>query len=97
MLKVYIIVFPSTVEQATIKDFLDKQPSIAFWFYNMASSIFVKTTLSADKIHELLETTLNGEQVFITEVAKENYSGRLPTEHWVYFFETQNITPTATE
>ena len=81
MTKTYLIVMSARLSRDQVKTFLNDHPSIAFWFFNLPSSMFVRTNLTASALSKLLVEKFGKQRHFITEVV-DNRAGLLPGAHW---------------
>lgn len=84
MSRTYLLVISSQYNREKIKVLLNGHPSVSFWFFNLPSSIFVKTTLTAQQLSDVITTNFGQQRHFITEVSQNRW-GILPKEHWKYF------------
>lgn len=80
--KIYILAYESKdFDNKKLSEFLDKEQSIMYWFYNMERSFFIVSKLSAEALSTLLEDRFGDFRHFIGPITS-SYWGRLPKEHW---------------
>lgn len=88
MIKLYLILFSSDIKREELTKFFDINPQVInFWFYNLPSSVFIKSTLSASQLQAfILGKFGNTPSLFIIEVnSQTNYSGWIDKDHLQYF------------
>ena len=84
MNKTYLILLSTDYDRDKVKAFFDQHPSVSFWFFNLPYSIFLRTTMSAQQVSQLLTTHFGENRHFVTEVTANRW-GILPKNHWKYF------------
>ena len=83
MKKLYLIVFSVSISREDILDVLEKSNGMGIWFYSMANSVFVFSSLSAQEVfNEIKKAIPENERIFVSEVKQDNCQGRLPSSHW---------------
>jgi len=88
MIKLYLILFSADLNREELTKFFDQNPAaINFWFYNMPSSIFVKSFWSAFQLQEfILNKFGRAVSVLVVELnSNTNYAGWLNKDHHKYF------------
>lgn len=66
-------------------DWLDDQPEIGFWFYNLPNSVFITShSLTAKQISIMIREEF-GDARHVVSLVGNDYYGLLPKEHWDYF------------
>lgn len=72
-----------------VTEFLEKQPEVSSWFYNLPHMVFIETNLSATELSKKLTARFGRHRHFIAKVPKERY-GILPKDHWDLFPENKD-------
>jgi hypothetical protein len=83
MKKIYLI-------QTSIKDreaFNEKIKSLGTWLKYFSDNWIVESTMSAHEIYDKLSVGYEKGDIFIVELSKTNYWGRMNTKVWDYFKE----------
>lgn len=82
-LYLYLFTDPN-VQREKVTEYLNTQQNVNFWFYSLPESIFIKTTLTARQLSDLLEAKFGKHRHIVVKVTEERW-GRLPKDHWQYF------------
>lgn len=83
MKKLYLVVFSAAVPRDAVIRTIESTSGMGVWFYSMANSLFVYSTLSAQLVYDQLKKAIPvDERFFVTEVNKDNSQGWLPSKHW---------------
>jgi len=80
--KTYILVFNETnFTRDDLVKFVESQPEAPNWFYCIAHTVFVVTSLEPKELSHRLERKFGRFRHFITEVTLNRW-GRMPGEQW---------------
>ena len=88
MIKLYLIVIASDIDREELTKFFDQNPiPINFWFYNLPSSVFVKSPWTAQQLQNLIQSKFGkGPAMMIVELnSNTNYAGWIDKDHHKYF------------
>ena len=81
----YLLVFSDSFgPRERLKQFLDRQPTVTYWYSCLPHAIFFTATVSAGAISDRLRQEFgasDGKRWFITEV-HEDRQGMLPRQVW---------------
>lgn len=84
MNKTYLVVLSGAYSRDAVKAFVNEHPSVSFWFLNLPSTLFVRTTMSAKDLSQALVGHFGQHRHFVSEVTA-NRAGVLPKDHWKFF------------
>lgn len=85
MKKIYLI-------QSSIKDneaFTDRIKSLGSWLKYFSANWVVESSLNAHQIYDKLSSGYEKDSIFVIELDKTNYWGRMNTKVWDYFKERE--------
>jgi hypothetical protein len=80
----YLLVFNEALDAEKVRELIDKQPEITYWYRCLPNSMFLTSSLSASQISNLIKdefSTRGGQRFFITEVHADR-QGWLPRAVW---------------
>lgn len=86
--KLYLIVFSTELNREALTSYFDIHPeAISFWFYNLPSSVFVRSNYSAQQLQSFIQNRFGTvPNLFVIELQKDaNFTGWIPSEHLKYF------------
>lgn len=83
MKKLYLVVLSTAIARDQILRQLEQKEGFGVWFYSIANSFFVFSSLSADSVYQAIRGCIpKDERIFVTEVSRDNRQGFLPKTHW---------------
>jgi hypothetical protein len=88
VIKLYLILFTVDLNRVELTKFLDQNPvAINFWFYNLPSSVFVKSPWTAVQLQELIQSKFGKTpSMLIVELNSDtNYAGWITKDHHPHF------------
>jgi len=82
MNKLYLILLPNGVNRDDVKNYLSSENIITFWFYNLPSSLFVRSNFNSKYIANAIVNKFNNDRILVVNLAKEmDFYGLIPKEH----------------
>ncbi|MCR5752138.1 MAG: hypothetical protein K6G91_09250 [Kiritimatiellae bacterium] len=83
MKKLYLVVLSAAISRDEVIRSLEGDDVFGVWFYSMANSLFIYSSLTADLVYEAIKKVVpNDERFFVTEVNLGNCQGWMPKKHW---------------
>jgi hypothetical protein len=89
MPNLYFISLSIEFDRDAITQYFNTIPDkVNFWFYNLPSSVFVKSDLKAKEIKELIQSKFGQHYLIVIEIGKAvEWSATIPTSQVEYFKE----------
>lgn len=82
MKKLYLVLISATISREQLIHNLEKDSRFGLWFYSIANSFFIYSSLDADGVcDEIKKTVSQDERMFVVEVGS-NCQGWIPGSHW---------------
>ena len=81
--KLDLVVLSAAISRDEVIRNLEVMDGFGVWFYSMANSLFIYSSLTADLVYEAIKKVVpNDERFFVTEINLGNCQGWLPKQHW---------------
>jgi hypothetical protein len=86
MYKLFLVLLPGPLDRDKVIAHLEVSRSISFWFYNLPSSFFVRTHLTAAQLQANIAQGFSFDRIFIINInSTTDLSGLVPDDHAVLF------------
>lgn len=83
MKKLYLVTLSAAISRDEVIRSFEASDGFGVWFYSMANSFFVYSSLTAGSVYEAIKKVVpNNERFFVTEVNLGNCQGWMPGKHW---------------
>jgi len=82
MNRLYLILLPITTDREAVIKYLETNRNISFWFYTFPSSIFVRSSLTARQLQDIIVRGFNVDRILVVHINQSSdFSGLVPNNH----------------